>query len=217
MNFKQKLGYMCIGCLFTIAGYMLASLGGGATHAQKDEQVIDEQVILDAAKQVIKERATHAQKNDKDVIDEIVCRQIKVVNRFGKTMIVIKGSDHSGGRMTLHNGHGEVITLIRPGRYNVYARPGVPVDYFDKILRDKDQGEEEIHIGLGQISIGSRQGNNLPAVRLGRHIMSGTGYINVYNGKGKNLISIGATEGRPNDGLINIYNHKGEWRSISKD
>ena len=35
MNFKQKLGYMFIGCLFTIAGYILASLGGITTHAQQ--------------------------------------------------------------------------------------------------------------------------------------------------------------------------------------
>lgn len=37
MNFKQKLVYMFIGCLFTIAGYILASLGGETTHAQQFE------------------------------------------------------------------------------------------------------------------------------------------------------------------------------------
>ncbi len=37
MNIKQKLGYMFIGCLFTIAGYILASLGGDTTHAQQNE------------------------------------------------------------------------------------------------------------------------------------------------------------------------------------
>ncbi len=55
MNFKQKLGYMLIGCLFTIAGYILASLGGSITHAQKDEQVLD----------------------------KIVCRELDVVNKYG--------------------------------------------------------------------------------------------------------------------------------------
>lgn len=35
MNTKQKFAYMLIGCLFTIAGYILASLGGGATHTTK--------------------------------------------------------------------------------------------------------------------------------------------------------------------------------------
>lgn len=44
MKFKQKLGYMLIGSLFTNAGYILASLGG-ASHAQKDEQVLDKYEI----------------------------------------------------------------------------------------------------------------------------------------------------------------------------
>ncbi len=63
MNFKQKIGYMCIGCLFTIAGYILASLGGSATHAQQDEQVLD----------------------------KIVCRELEVVNIEGKTVARING------------------------------------------------------------------------------------------------------------------------------
>ncbi len=42
MKFKHKLGYIFIGCLFTIAGYILASLGGITTHAQQEKQVIDE-------------------------------------------------------------------------------------------------------------------------------------------------------------------------------
>ena len=63
MKFKQKLAYMCIGCLFTIAGYILASLGGGATHAQKNEQVLD----------------------------KIVCRELEVVNIEGKTVARING------------------------------------------------------------------------------------------------------------------------------
>ncbi len=58
MNFKQKLGYMFIGCLFTIAGYILTSLGGGATHAQQDEKVLD----------------------------KIVCRELQVVNKEGKSV-----------------------------------------------------------------------------------------------------------------------------------
>ena len=60
MNFKQKLTYMLIGSLFTLAGYFFASLGGSAL------------------------QDTHAQQNGKQVIDEIVCKQIKVVNSFGK-------------------------------------------------------------------------------------------------------------------------------------
>ena len=39
MNFKEKFGYMFIGCLFTLIGYFFASLGGSSSppntaHAQ---------------------------------------------------------------------------------------------------------------------------------------------------------------------------------------
>ena len=45
MNFKQKFGYMLIGCLVTLAGYFFASLGGSSSppntaHAQQNEEVI---------------------------------------------------------------------------------------------------------------------------------------------------------------------------------
>ena len=69
MNFKHKLGYMCIGCLFTIAGYIIASLGGMTTHAQQNEQVID----------------------------EIVCRKLKVVNAAGKEVAIIAATKYGGG------------------------------------------------------------------------------------------------------------------------
>ena len=84
MNFKHKLGYMFIGCLFTIAGYILASLGGGATHAQQEKQVID----------------------------EIVCRHLKVVNKQGKTVAHIKEHQLGGGEIRLYTTKGEDVVFI---------------------------------------------------------------------------------------------------------
>ena len=74
MNVKQKVGYMLIGCLFTIAGYILASLGGGATHTQQNEQVLD----------------------------KIVCRELEVVNTEG-TPVVRIGASGDGGAMGVFN------------------------------------------------------------------------------------------------------------------
>ena len=185
MNFKEKLTYMLIGSLFTLAGYFLASL----TNHQPP--------------------TAHGQENTNSVIDEIVCKKIKVVNSFGTTMAVIKGTQ-IGGWMTLHNRQGEVITLMRPGRYNIYASPG----RYDG-LDEREQGEELLHIGPMSININNLDGQNV--VSLGMGIPSFAGYIDVNNKEGKDLVSISAQEGRPNDGLINVYNHKGEWRSISKD
>ena len=43
------------------------------------------------------------------------------------------------------------------------------------------------------------------------------GGLSIYNADGKKLVGIGSMEGRPNDGLINIYDHRGEWRTFSTD
>ncbi len=83
MNVKQKLGYMFIGCLFTIAGYILASLGGDTTHAQQNEQVID----------------------------KIVCRELEVVNTAGNVVASIASSDN-GGIMSVQNTAGKVVAGI---------------------------------------------------------------------------------------------------------
>jgi len=83
MNVKQKLGYMFIGCLFTIAGYILASLGGDTTHAQQNEQVID----------------------------KIVCRELEVVNTAGNVVASIASSDN-GGIMSVQNTAGKVVAFI---------------------------------------------------------------------------------------------------------
>lgn len=212
MNVKQKLGYMLIGCLFTIVGYILASLGGGA-HTQQIEQVLDKIVCREL--QVVNKEGNPVAGIlvTEDGGAEIVCRQIKVISRFGKTMAIIKEST-VGGWMTLHNAHGEVITLIQPGRYNVYARPGRRDDISFDDLDKAEQGKELLHIGPTAIAISGWRGQKT-AVELGATIVEGVGFINVNGEKGKNLISIGAVKGRPNDGLINIYNHKGEWRSIT--
>ena len=189
MNFKQKLVYMLIGCLFTLAGYFFASLGGSAL------------------------QTTHAQQNEKEVIDEIVCKQIKVVDSFGTTMAVIRGSQ-VGGWMTLHNRQGEVITLMRPGMYNIYASPGRYDGPFDS-LDEVEQGEELLYIGPMSININNLDGKNI--VHLGASLPGFAGYIEVKSKRGTDLVSISTIKGRPNDGLINVYNHKGEWRSFSKD
>ena len=70
MDFKHKLGYMFIGCLFTILGYIFALLvGGDTTHAQQDEQVLD----------------------------KIVCKRLEVVNKEGEPVGVIVADENTGG------------------------------------------------------------------------------------------------------------------------
>lgn len=61
MYFKQKLVYMGLGCIFTLAGYILANLGGD--------------VIA---------------QSESTVVDEIVCRKLRVVDSQGRTVVVLK-------------------------------------------------------------------------------------------------------------------------------
>ena len=85
MNFKQKLGYMFIGCLFTIAGYILTSLGGDTTHAQQNEQVID----------------------------KIVCKQLEVVNKAGKRVVNVWTNEiGKSGVIDIFNTEGKRVASI---------------------------------------------------------------------------------------------------------
>ena len=179
MNFKQKLVYMVIGCLFTLAGYFFASLGGSVL------------------------QTTHAQQNEKEIIDKIVCKRIEVVDGFGTTQAVIQGS-LIGGKITLHNTSGDEVTVMKPGIYSVYTA-----------FEDEENNVQMLYINPGGITVCNLDGKAV--VSLGMSLPGFSGYIDVNNEEGKDLVHIGAQEGRPNDGLINVYNHKGEWRSISKD
>ena len=105
MNFKQKLGYMFVGYLFTIAGYILASLDGGATYAQQNEQVID----------------------------KIVCRELEVVNKDGKPVVHIKAAAN-GGLVNIYNNKEKRIANMGAERHmqgdgmvGVWNKKGDPV------------------------------------------------------------------------------------------
>ena len=74
---------MLIGCLFTIAGYILASLGGQTTHAQQSGQVID----------------------------EIVCRKLKVIHLTGKEVVSIFPIENGGG-IIVNNTKGKRVAVI---------------------------------------------------------------------------------------------------------
>ena len=150
---------------------------------------------------------THAQDNTNKVIDEIVCKTIRVVNDKGRPDVVI-GSDRDldcGGIITIYNAYGKENIVMK-------ASAGGPSG---TITTHNGDGEEQVYIGRGAIIISNLFGEKV--VSLEAEIPGLTGGIEVNNREGIPLVKIGAQEGRVNDGLINVYNHKGEWRSISKD
>ena len=180
MNLKQKLTYMLIGSLFTLAGYFFASLSGSTLPT------------------------THAQQNNKDVIDEIVCKQIKVVDDLGKPVVVIKKSSAGGGSISIQNLKGKEvleITEITPRTFRI---------------KNPANMNDLVYIGGGLFELSNLDGTRIVSLGMTLTNVQG-GYIDVNSENGKNLVHIGNVKGRPNDGLINVYNHKGEWRSFSKD
>ena len=89
MNLKQKLTYMLIGCLFTMAGFVLSSLFNTPTHVQ-------------------------AQDEKKAVFDKIVCKELVIVNDEGKTMATL-GTDVIGGYLSIRNDKEKVVAELRAG------------------------------------------------------------------------------------------------------
>ena len=126
MNFKHKLGYMFIGCLFTILGYILASLGGMTTHAQKDEQVID----------------------------EIVCRKLRVVNAAGKDVARIEADEEGNGIIGALNAAGKevagMVATTNGGGIAVSNRAGEGVA---AIAQAKNGGEISIFNTAGELVV----------------------------------------------------------------
>ncbi len=182
MNFKQKLGYMCIGCLFTIAGYILASLGGITTHAQQKEQVLD----------------------------KIVCRELQVVNKEGKPVAIIKGDVGGGGGVfVITNKEGSPAAMILAnengtGEFRVVDKKlGIAVakmgqDGFGTgfvTLKNK-VGKQIVtllgnNVGEGGMILGDQSGK--PRVKM---IASESSGINLYDKHGTEIIIIAELVGR---------------------
>jgi hypothetical protein len=80
MNFKQKLAYMALGCIFTVAGYILANLGGNGFAPEGEGNQKDGGMKFAPPKPYTKPK----------VIDEIVCRKLKLVDSEGKTVALLE-------------------------------------------------------------------------------------------------------------------------------
>ena len=107
MYFKQKLAYMALGCLFTIIGYILASLSGNPVNAQSQRD-----------------------KSEPTIIDEIVCRHLWVVNDDGKRAVSI-GAGSDGGYIIVYHANSRpavsIGTFSNGGYISVYHANSKPV------------------------------------------------------------------------------------------
>ena len=208
MNFKQKLVYMLIGSLFTIAGYLIASLANN----QPQE--------------------AHAQENN--IFDKIVCTGLVVVDTKGNPVIELNTGDlFGGGKISVRNRGGKnglIMEAFGGGMINVYdcikgerrvgiwgkadvGDAGMVAVYGNNQINPVVVMRKSITSGGGVITVANEE--NKVVATMGSNI--GTGYMSIHAKDGKTLVSTSSKENIINDGLIKVYNHKGEWRSISKD
>ena len=196
MNFKQKLVYMLIGSLFTLAGYFLATLA--------NNQPTD----------------AHAQDSTTKVFDKIVCKELDVVNKDGYSVVSI-GIDVGGeGSIDICNKDGELsmgLTGLGGGIMSLYNREDLSV-----LLDGESGGLYLYHIdGKRSVSLVGHDSSLLFYNRDEKQVVKldaiDSGILNLYNKDGKNLVDIGSMKDSPNDGLINIYNFKGDHRSYAAD
>ncbi|MYB63937.1 hypothetical protein F4X73_04540 [Candidatus Poribacteria bacterium] len=200
MNMKQKLTYMLIGCLFTMSGYVLSIIINPLTQGEAQDEKIA-------------------------VFDKITCKKLEIVNDYGKTAAELSSSPGGYGLLKTYNNEGKLSTKLDIWGMVVFNDEGQSVaalgEAFDGggFLRiDNHEGGSlaklDSFLGVGGLTIYNDEGESVAT--LGQSL-SGGGVLQFYNKEGKQLVVISSLEGRPNDGLINIYNHRGEWRSFSAE
>ena len=219
MNMKQKLTYMLIGSLFTLAGYFLATLANNQPPN------------------------AHAQDNTTKVFDKIICKELEVVNKDGKTMVRLHNS--VGGALIIYNpvghevaslssiilgGHLNIQSVVDPEKeVSLSSIDGLVIDGLVDIIRGKDNGnalrfynkDNNVVGGFtateegGAMAVFNSKGKLVAYIGVDENGYNGVMGIN--NKVGKELVGIGAIKDRPNDGIIAIYNFKGDHRSYTAD
>ena len=192
MNVKQKLGYMLIGCLFTIAGYILASLGGVATHAQQNEQVID----------------------------KVICRELQVVNKDGKRGVILFTTRNGNGVMGVFNNAGEEVAILTADQHggvmefhsNTGNKIGVigasEVGGVMGVLNNAQKRTAGFAVdgdGNGVMEVFNNAGMGVVGIGSFEH----GGVMEVLNIAGEPTVRIITTE--KGNGVIQTY--KGDWRT----
>ena len=178
---------MVIGCVFTLAGYFLATLGAGGFNPQN---------------------AT-AQDNTKQVIDEIITRKLKVVNSEGKTIAILGESlNGSGGYLYINNTNDKLVAGIgvshrNSGFLSIRNKNGKPiaalsasvVDGALLTLRNKN-GESFAYLsedknGNGALSIFNKTSGSRVGCDFDKN---GDGRIFIANKSGKIVAALGAID-----------------------
>ena len=225
MNLKQKLTYMLIGSLFTLAGYFLATLANNQPPN------------------------AHAQDNATKVFEKIVCKEIEVVNNTGKKLlrmgeaaggsgfiivynkeeirvVGMDGIDNEGGTIAIANKRGKMIAkmgenlLFGGGQFEIkndVGKNGIVMNSFlggvitvfdctKEARRVSIWGKADVG-GAGMVAVyGDNQMN--PVVVLRKSITNTGGIITVANTRNKINTQIGS--GADGRGYVEVYNKEGK-------
>ncbi len=183
---------MLIGCLFTLAGFILSSLFNTPTQAQND-----------------------------NVIDEIVCKKLKIVNDDGQRVVGIGSTVSKSGVIETYNGDGRKLVGIGTrddgsGVMETHNADGKGVVSIGaSVLGNGElrlhnyEGKGLVYIGAvlgdyGIISTGNADGKEL--VGIGGSVDGKSGHLSISNTDGKELVGIGSREF---GGILQIYNKEG--------
>ena len=169
---------MLIGCLFTLAGFILSSLFNTPTQAQND-----------------------------NVIDEIVCKKLKIVNDDGQRVVGIGSTVSKSDVIETYNGDGRktcwywklgtmaaVLWKHTTQMGKELSALGASVLGNGELRLHNYEGKGLVYIGAvlgdyGIISTGNADGKEL--VGIGGSVDGKSGHLSISNTDGKELVGIG--------------------------
>ncbi len=201
MNFKQKLAYMAIGCVFTLAGYFLATLGAGGFNLQ----------------------TAFGQDNTKQILDEITCRKLKIVNNQGNTVVSLEPVGN-GGSLEIYNDAGKSIVDVGAlfdgnGRLLISDKDGTPASgmFADNTggsistLKIIDERVKEVATLIGdeivcrKLRVVNPNGKDIAI--LDESLTRSGGYLYINNTEDKLVAGIGTSH--RDSGMLTIRNING--------
>lgn len=170
MYFKQKLAYMGLGCVFTLAGYFLATLGAGGTNLQ----------------------TASAQDTEKQVVNEIVCRKLRVVSPDDVTVARLEAFRTGGAGIVLYNKEGEQVFWVSS------SGEGSTLSMFNEAGERTIWIWSASH-GGGHLLLCNDAGTKLFGVRsydvVDDEFDFGGGLLQLYNRVGNSLVKINGKNG----------------------
>ena len=194
MHFRQKLTFMALGSILTIAGYLLATLTSDVT-AQSETD-----------------------KSEPLIVDEIVCRKLRVVDENDKTRVKIDEDSFLGGSINVKRADGKSAVLIGEGAggglimvgnadgKNVVTIHGIAGGH---ITVGNADGKSVVTIsgifgGCGSMRLKNASSKKVVDIGAG----SDGGDIRVKNADGKSVVDIGTLSNR---GYIEV---NGGWIGV---